>query len=188
MSASHTRDPITVFDPALATTTERAVLMLIERVDELERRLQQAERNTFAHLLTVTGAGYIIVYVETLCFVLGLEPIEFHRRKTSSLSLYAASPNCSVWGTLTKVIAWALSTNHDPASLSRAEGLHRVMFKGAQHPPAPFWSPKFAPPVTVEDDNDMMMRTNVVAMLRHLSVTESEEMWEWRLVRAGWSD
>ena len=181
---SNMSDPLTVFDPASATATERAVLMLIERVDDLERRLQEAERKTFAHLLTVTCAQLFVVYVEALCYVLGLPPREFERLKRSMFTL--PSRFSSIWGTLTDVVAWAASTRHDPAALKRAEELHGVMFLGAQSAPAPFWSPDFTPLVTTEEDREMARRTNVVSMLRHLSVTEVEGLWEWRLIRAGW--
>jgi hypothetical protein len=177
-------DPVAVSDPSVASPTERAVLMCIERIDELERKVQDterklrdSERNSFVHLLTVTGEFQIIVYVEVACFVLGLSPEEFVRRKKNMFRHMASS----VWDMLVDVVAWAMTARHDPVALERAEELHRACFSGAP-PPPPFWSTEFA----VLTDREMSKRINVMAMIRMLTESEAEAMWEWRIARAGW--
>jgi hypothetical protein len=168
-------DPIAVFDPSLATASERAILMCIERIDELERRLQDAEsrlqdadRNTAVHLLTVTGDDCFNVYVETMCFILGASPIE-HRSRLEPLHLR-------------RVFDWAQSLKHDSVALKRAEQLHNACFfpLNAQIQP-PLWSPEF-PRVAFHNQTKM----NTIKMLRLLSADEAARLWEWRLIKAGW--
>ena len=163
-------DPIAVFDPSLATASERAILMCIKRIDELERRLQDAERrlqdadrNTAVHLLTVTGEDCFNVYVETMCFILGDSPIE-HRSRLE--------PICD----------WAQRVKHDSVALKRAEQLHYACFfpLNAQIQP-PLWSPEF-PRVAFQNQTKL----NTIKMLRLLSADEAARLWEWRLIKAGW--
>jgi hypothetical protein len=187
-------DPIAVFDPSLATASERAILMCIKRIDELEcrlqdaeRRLQDADRNTAVHLLTVTGEDCFSVYVETMCFILGASPIE-HRSRLE--------PIREVTLKLRHVIEWAQSVGHDSVALKRAEQLHHACFfsmntqtQQQPHPQPPLWSrmwllssPEF-PRVAFQN---MCERMNTVKMLRLLSADEAARLWEWRLIKAGW--
>ena len=173
-------DPVSLFDPALATPTERAVLMCIERIGELERKLQEAERTSIANLLTVTGEDHIVVYIETICFVLGLSPQEFLRRKQSVFHM-SVPRGAHVWAMFPRILEWAASTLHNPAALRRAEELHSACFPAAAT--CPFWSTEFD--CTLPDE-EYRRRSDVIAMLRVLTVGEAERLWEWRLVRAGW--
>jgi hypothetical protein len=179
-------DPVAVFDPSLATAAERALLMCIERIDELERRLQDAERrlqdaecNSLVNLMT--AARYrIVVYIETMCFVLGASPIEHADRIGGSTSVFDSE--------YTAVFNWAAACD-DPVALARASELHRACFPSMDgHPPSPpsITSPAFRFAM-ISGVYNVQTQANVVAMLRALSADEVERMREWRLIRTRWA-
>lgn len=173
--------PLSIFDIKIASPSEQAILMCIERMDELEKKLQIAEKSqcdnkraSCIHIIASSCTSNFSVYIDLMCFSLGENPKDYCEKRKQ----------CE---TLKNIVTMCAAACNNNAALQRAEQLHFSCFGfGTKEPhPPPYWSSEFQPPVVLQKWN-FPNPMNTIAMLKLLTAAELENFCEWKLMCANW--
>lgn len=173
-------DDLRVFDVESATVHEKATIMCISRIDDLERRLHNMELRLESERLADEKSSLVNViascddraqiYVDVFSFLLGMSAKDRVRRRDSPVVF----------------LVWHVSSTKNDALIvvpARATELHRHI---DAHPP--LWEFRHA-----RDDYDLLLAwtstlgTGMYDVLSDMTLSELRGYWRWRLAHTRWT-